>query len=112
MKDLRDSFAFQLFTCGVSLGWVSHALGRSGVDVTAKHYARWLDGAEYRQPFQLEPGEVPPDFLARLTDGPERPKTAHGAAPETREAPQVIATPLDSLARPTRLERVTFRSAT
>ena len=72
--------------------------------------------AKYRQPFQLEPSEVPPDFLARLDRGPRRPNAAHDEIleqdPETREAPQLLATPLDSMARPTRLERVTFRSAT
>ncbi len=98
MKDLRDTFASQLLTCGVSLGWVSHALGHSGVDVTAKHYARWLDGAEYRQPFQLEPGEVPPDFLARLGDGPTRPIAAQTEGeeqgPEARERSQHLTTPL------------------
>ena len=36
---------------------------------TARHYARWVKGAQYREPFRLEAGEVPADYLARLTDG-------------------------------------------
>lgn len=68
-KDLRDTFASQLLTCGVSLGWISRALGHSGVAVTSEHYARWCSDGEgaYREPLRLEPGEVPPDLLARIT---------------------------------------------
>lgn len=76
MKDLRDTYASQLLTCSVSLGYVSAQLGHSDVAVTAQHSARWAGGNEYREPFRLEPGEVPADFLARLTDGRERTETA------------------------------------
>ena len=67
-KDLRDTFASQLLTAGVQLGYVSLALGHSDVAVTARHYARWAGGDFYRAPMQLEEGEVPADLLARLDE--------------------------------------------
>lgn len=83
IKDLRDTFASQLLTAGVQLGYVSTALGHSDVAVTARHYARWIGGAEYRDPMTLAPGEVPADFLARLpSDSP------HPAAEEENESPR------------------------
>ena len=41
--------------------------------VTESHYARCV-GDAYREPFELEPGEVRTDFLARLPcmDGPSQ----------------------------------------
>lgn len=66
MKDLRDTFASQLLTLGVQLGYVSVQLGHADVAITARHYARWAGGTTYRAPFHLEPGEVPADFLTRL----------------------------------------------
>ena len=73
LKDLRDTFASQLLTCGVQLGYVSHQLGHADVAVTAKHYARWCGGAEYREPMRLRMYEVLADFLARLPK--ERPQS-------------------------------------
>jgi len=67
-KDLRDSFASYLLTCGVQLGYVSRQLGHSNVATTANHYARWAGDDSYRAPLTLEPGEVPADLLARLND--------------------------------------------
>jgi integrase len=66
LKDLRDTFASQLLTAGVQLGYVSQQLGHADVGVTAKHYARWCGGDLYREPMQLGPGEVPADLIARL----------------------------------------------
>jgi integrase len=66
LKDLRDTYASQLLTAGVQLGYVSHQLGHSDVSVTARHYARWAGGDVYRDPLQLEASEVPADLLARL----------------------------------------------
>jgi hypothetical protein len=71
MKDLRDTFASQLLTSGVSLGYVSKQLGHADVAVTAKHYSRWAGGDFYREPMMLEPGEVPADLLARLPEPPQ-----------------------------------------
>jgi len=68
LKDLRDTFASQLLTCGVSLGWISEQLGHADLEVTAKRYARWCGGAEYREPMSLRRGEVPTDLLARIED--------------------------------------------
>ena len=67
-KDLRDSYASYLLTCGVQLGYVSRQLGHSNVATTANHYARWAGDDSYRAPLALEPGDVPADLLARLND--------------------------------------------
>jgi len=66
LKDLRDTFASQLLTAGVQLGYVSQQLGHSDVATTARHYARWCGGSEYWEPLALEEGEVPADLLARF----------------------------------------------
>ena len=80
MKDLRDTFASQLFAAGVQLGYVSDQLGHADVAVTARHYARWVRSAEYRPPMELWPGEVPADLLARMAQEHDlaRPYTAPG----------------------------------
>ena len=64
-KDLRDTYASSLLTAGVQLGYVSAQLGHADVAVTARHYAKWIGGDVYREPFQLRPGDVPADFIAR-----------------------------------------------
>jgi integrase len=69
-KDLRDTFASQLLTAGVQLGYLSQQLGHADVAVTAEHYARWCGGSEYLPPVPLLPGEVPADLLARLSSTP------------------------------------------
>ena len=66
MKDLRDTYASQLLTCGVPLGYISHQLGHADTSVTSRHYARWCGGADYRTPAAPAPSEVPADLLARL----------------------------------------------
>src|SRR5262249_22198316 len=74
-KDLRSTFASQLFTAGVPLGWVSRALGHSSPVVTAAHYSRYLGEAEdYRDPMTRKAGEVVPDLLSRLP-GTGRPQS-------------------------------------
>ena len=65
-KDLRDTFASQLLTAGVQLGYLSAQLGHANVSVTAEHYAKWCGGEAYRDPMKRAEGEVPADFLARL----------------------------------------------
>ena len=76
MKDLRDTFSSQLLTCGVQLGYVSAQLGHADVAITAKHYARWIEADEYREPLQVRAGEVPADLLARLDEqSPHTPPT-------------------------------------
>jgi integrase len=74
-KDLRDTFASWLLSLGVQLGYVSQQLGHADVAVTARHYARWCGGDVYREPMQLEAGEVPADFLARIAESPHGPLT-------------------------------------
>jgi len=76
-KDLRDTFASQLLTAGVQLGYVSRQLGHSDVSVTARHYARWAGGDGYRCPLEVGKDEVPADLLARLAaKSPQSPHTA------------------------------------
>ena len=69
-KDLRDTFASQLLTCGVQLGYVSQQLGHADVAVTARHYAKWAAGTEYREPVMPGPDEVPADLLVRASVAP------------------------------------------
>jgi hypothetical protein len=64
--NLRDTFASQLLTAGVQLGYVSVQLGHADAQITARHYARWVGGDVYREPLVLRDGEVPADLLARL----------------------------------------------
>ena len=78
IKDLRDTFASQLLTAGIQLGYVSEQLGHSDVSVTARHYARWAGGGSYRAPMSVEPGEVPADLLARI-DSPQSPPSMETA---------------------------------
>ena len=81
-KDLRDTFASQLITCGVPLGYVSRQLGRADLAVTAQHYAKWAGGDDYRDPMPRLPGELPADFLARL-----RPSES---SPESQQSPSEV----------------------
>jgi len=84
MKDLRDTFASQLLTSGVSLGYVCRQLGRADVAVTAK--LRKVGG---RRPLPRADGPlhggVPADLLARLADSHVTPSGSglKGAQPET-----------------------------
>jgi integrase len=80
LKDLRDTFASQLLTAGVQLGYVSQQLGHADAAVTAKHYARWCGGDLYREPMRLAPGEVPADFLGRLDSPQSHPTEGSRAA--------------------------------
>ena len=48
MKDLRDTFASQLLTVGVQLGYISRQLGHKNVKVTVDHYVRWCGAAPRR----------------------------------------------------------------
>jgi integrase len=86
LKDLRDTFATQLLTAGVQLGYVSQQLGHADVAVTARHYARWAGGDMYRQPMTLATGEVPADLLGRLM----------AAAPPTVPPLHAVLTPTNS----------------
>jgi hypothetical protein len=75
LKNLRDTFASQLLTAGVQLGYVSQQLGHADVAVTARHYARWAGGDVYRPPLVLAPGELPADVLAKLVASHQSPTT-------------------------------------
>jgi hypothetical protein len=75
MKELRDTFASQLLTAGIQLGYVSHQLGHADVATTSRHYAKWCGGAEYREAITPEDGELPADLLARIVE--ESPQSPH-----------------------------------
>ena len=66
MKDLRDTFASQLLSAGTPLAYVSKQLGHSTVAITARHYARWCGGDDYRDPVRLDQDELPADVLGKL----------------------------------------------
>ena len=92
MKDLRDTYASQLLTCGVQLGYVSRQLGHSKPTVTADHYAKWCGGDDYRNPLAPRDGELPADLLARIpAESPSYPRhlgtsTLMGVGPANEEA--------------------------
>jgi integrase len=75
-KDLRDTYASWLLSLGVQFGYVSQQLGHSDVAVTARHYAKWCGGDQYREPMSLLPGEVPADLIARVIESPQSPLNA------------------------------------
>ena len=80
MKDLRDTYASHLLTAGVQLGYVSRQLGHSDVAVTARHYAKWCGGDEYRDPVRLGAGELPADVLAKVAESHQSPTTSGAEA--------------------------------
>ena len=58
---------------------MSAQLGHADVAVTAKHYAAWCGGVEYRDPLHVAPTELPADLLARIApdfDSPHVPLTS------------------------------------
>ena len=73
-----STFASQLLTAGVQLGYVSQQIGHADVSVTARHHARWVGSSSYRAAMRVEPGEVSADLLARL-DSPQSPPTSEAA---------------------------------
>jgi integrase len=66
LKDLRDTYASQLISAGIQLGYVSEQLGHSGIAITSRHYARWCGSNGYREPVHLVEGELPADLLSRM----------------------------------------------
>ncbi len=84
----RFTFGSQLITAGVQLGYVSKQLGHSDVSVTARHYAKWAAGEEFRAPIQVETGEVPADLLSRLPKSQQSPNTWQEAASTADEIDQ------------------------
>jgi integrase len=92
LKDLRDTYASQLLTAGVQLGYVSKQLGHADVSVTAKHYAKWCGGDVYVAPIALGPHELPADVLAKLARKvpPKSHHTASGDRWSANEKPAVI----------------------
>jgi len=93
LKDLRDTFASHLLTAGVQLGYVSSQFGQSDVSVTARHYARWIEGDRYHEPMILEPNEVPADLLASL-GGEKSDPTSDPSCDERFAAFLLLADPL------------------
>jgi integrase len=95
-KDLRDTFASQLLSAGVQLGYVSTQLGHADFGVTVRHYAKWAGGDEYRTALTLEPGEVPADLLARLVESPQAPLIARDDVTALSELDRATARDLDA----------------
>ena len=85
-KDLRDSYASYLLTCGVQLGYVSAQLGHSNVATTANHYARWVGDDSYKAPLSLGPGEVPADLLSHLSDPSSDPTRLTPSEAQTQDS--------------------------
>ena len=71
---LRDTYACQLLSCSVPLGYVSTQLGHSEIATTSRFYAKWID-TEHQQPPMLGPTEVYADFLAKLGKSHQSPTT-------------------------------------
>ena len=92
MKDLRDTFASQLFSAGITLQYVSRQLGHSTTTLTETHYARWIpEGDVYCAPMTLEPGEVPADLLARLAQVPTgSPQIAAAASARAEDVAEML----------------------
>jgi integrase len=82
-KDFRDTFATMLLTNGIPLKWISNQLGHGSVAVTERHYARWMDEDEYRNPWQVAEGQVPQDLFAE-GDLRRAPKTPLHAPKENK----------------------------
>ncbi len=83
IKDLRDSYASLLLSAGIPLAFVSKQLGHQSMQLTERHYARYMpDGDEYQAPEPLARGEVPADLLARLPERAKRPKFPKRCRPE------------------------------
>ena len=74
LKDLRDTYASQLLTSGVPLGYVSTQLGHSEIATTSRFYAKWIDDG-HRQPIMIGPTEVYADLLAKLGKSHQSPAT-------------------------------------
>jgi integrase len=62
---LRHTFASELISAGFPVEFVARQLGNTPA-VCRTHYLRWLTD-DYAEPPRLEPGELPCDWLARVT---------------------------------------------
>jgi integrase len=90
-KDLRDTFASQLLSAGVQLGYVSAQLGHADVAVTARHYAKWVNREGYREPMRLRSGDVPADFIARMVyESPQSPPSEKAAGDSDSLSPRPL----------------------
>ena len=88
-KCLRDTFASQLLSNGVSKERIQRYLGHSSVVVTETHYAKWVGNTEEWEEMERVDGEVTPDFMARLPSPPSSPPsgvtvTSSRVTPEAR----------------------------
>ena len=95
IKDLHDTYASQLLTAGIQLGYISVQLGHADHNVTARHYARWIP-KEYVEPMRLLPGEVPADLLARLSSRQIRQTTSNLSTRAAEQVRQLIERTLES----------------
>jgi integrase len=66
-KNLRDTFACLLMQAGLQEMRIGKLLGHSpGGNTTRQYYLKWI-GDDDVEPMRLEPGEVSPDLLRRLS---------------------------------------------
>jgi hypothetical protein len=84
LKDLRDTYACQLLSCSVPLGYVSTQLGHSEIATTSRYYAKWID-TEHQPPPVLGLTEVYADFLAKLGKSHHSPTTEESSGVEDIE---------------------------
>jgi len=92
MKDLRDTYASHLLSAGYPLGYVSKQLGHKSMQLTERHYARWIpDGDVYEPRVRLAPGDVPADVLAQLEIGNRCPESCPEADFDTSTGQQEVS---------------------
>lgn len=67
-KDLRDTFASQLFSAGVELPYIQEMLGPADATTTVRNYAKATEEARHRPRIDLDHtgGERPVDLIERL----------------------------------------------
>jgi integrase len=60
---MRHTFATLALSAGVPLEWISKQLRHANMEITRKHYARWLPAADSRWLDRMD------NFAASETDG-------------------------------------------
>jgi hypothetical protein len=53
-------------TVRIARSYVALQLGHEDEKTTGRHYAKWIEGDQYRESMALLEGEVPADLIARV----------------------------------------------